>query len=51
MYTKRFFASKLGHAALVSIAAMITFIALSGAPEMASAHGPVLVGSTAVELA
>lgn len=29
MFSKRFFASKLGHAALVSIAAMITFAILS----------------------
>ena len=38
MYNRRFFASKLGHAALVSIAAMVTFVALSSQPPLAHAH-------------
>lgn len=41
MYNRRFFSSRLGHAALVSIAAMTAFVALStqmqAAPALAAA--------------
>lgn len=51
MYNRRFFASKLGHAALVSIAAMVTFVALSGQPPMAKAHVATDASTQMIELA
>ena len=51
MYTLRFFTSKLGHAAIASIAAMITFIALSGSPAYLPDNAAVMATVPMVELA
>ena len=51
MFDRSFFASQLGQAALVSIAAMIAFTVIAGMlPAGPDAH-TVLVGSPLVELA
>ncbi len=50
MYDQRFFASKLGHAALVSIAAMITFALLTTMQGAAPAD-VMLVGMAGMDLA
>ena len=50
MFDQSFFNSKLGHAALISIAAMVTFTIFAGfmpAPEAQS----MVIGSAVVELA
>lgn len=51
MYDAKFFATKLGKAALASIAMMVTFVVL--APELSTIHAapPALVEWQQVELA
>jgi hypothetical protein len=51
MYDAKFFATKLGKAAMASIAMMVAFIVL--APELSAIHAapPSLVGWQQVELA
>ena len=41
MYDRDFFTTRLGKAALLSIAAMVTFIALSGDAQLALGTGPL----------
>ena len=50
MYDRRFFRSRLGQAALASIAAMATFVALSSQVAMTAPVVP-LAGGQQVELA
>ncbi|WAT18979.1 hypothetical protein OZN62_05265 [Aurantiacibacter sp. MUD11] len=50
MFDQRFFSSKLGHAALVSIAAMVAFTIFAGVLPAAEAQS-MLIGSPMVELA
>ena len=50
MYDRAFFATRLGKAAMLSIAAMVTFVALSGDAQLGMSASPLsLVAS--VELA
>jgi hypothetical protein len=51
MFDRAFFASKLGIAALVSIAAMVTFNVFALTYQVASASETVVVTGSAVELA
>ena len=51
MYSREFFTSKLGVAALVSIAAMITFNAFALTHQLALADVPVAITAPLVELA
>ncbi len=51
MYDRRFFASKLGLAALVSLAAMVAFNALVLSQQLASAPPAEFAGAAWVELA
>lgn len=51
MYNREFFASKLGAAALVSVAAMITFNAFALTQQLAAPADPVSVAAPSVELA
>lgn len=50
MYDRRFFASKLGKAALISVAAMLAFNVLTLSQQLQAAPVPVAQGS-AVEIA
>ncbi|MEL1249603.1 hypothetical protein [Aurantiacibacter gilvus] len=50
MFNQRFFDSQLGHAALVSIAAMVAFTIFAGMLPTADAQS-MLVGAPLVELA
>jgi len=51
MYDREFFASKLGVAALVSVAAMITFNVFALTNQLDTTSEPVVVAAHAVELA
>ncbi len=52
MYNRSFFSSKLGQAALASIAAMTAFVALSTQMTASHAHAaPIAYDSAAVEIA
>ncbi len=51
MYSREFFASKLGIAALVSIAAMITFNAFALTQQLGMSAERVVVSAPLVELA
>ena len=51
MYNREFFASKLGLAALLSIAAMITFNAFALTQQLGMAPDPVVATAPPVELA
>ena len=51
MFDREFFASKLGVAALVSVAAMVTFNVLALTHQLDSAGQTVLVTAPMVELA
>ena len=51
MYSREFFASKLGFAALVSIAAMITFNAFALTQQLGMTPETVVVAEQPVELA
>ena len=47
MYDRAFFTTRLGKAALLSVAAMVTFIVLSGDAQVDMATGPVdLIAAT-----
>ncbi|GMM92521.1 hypothetical protein [Qipengyuania sp. MTN3-11] len=50
MYDRRFFRTRLGQAALVSIAAMVTFVGLSGQIAVTTPAVPLAVGEQ-VEIA
>ena len=50
MFDQAFFSTKLGHAALVSIAAMVAFTIFAGMLPMPDAQA-MLVGAPTVELA
>ena len=55
MYNRSFFQTKLGHASLASISAMVLFVALAtqmqSAPEFALADSDPASGPVAVEMA
>ena len=51
MYDKRFFASELGQAAIVSIAAMVTFVVIAGIMPAPAAADTIVFGTAMVELA
>ena len=51
MYDREFFASKLGVAALLSIAAMITFNAFALTHQLGRPAGSIVVAAPPVELA
>jgi hypothetical protein len=51
MYDREFFASKLGVAALVSVAAMVTFNLFALTQQLDTASATVVVTSPMVELA
>lgn len=51
MYTRRFFASQLGRAALISIAAMVTFALLASVPPAQAAAEGSPARARPVELA
>ena len=51
MYDRRFFASKLGKAALISVAAMLAFNMLTLSQQLQAAPAPLAQGATAVEVA
>lgn len=54
MYNRRFFQTKLGHAAAASMIAMVAFVAMSTQMQMAPTFGSAqaaTVGFEAVELA
>ena len=51
MYDREFFTSKLGAAALVSIAAMVTFNVFALTSQLETAPGTVVVTAPVVELA
>ena len=51
MYSREFFASKLGLAALVSIAAMITFNAFALTQQLGMPAEQVVVAAPVIELA
>jgi hypothetical protein len=51
MYDREFFTSKLGVAALVSIAAMVTFNVFALTHQLDAASDTVVVATTTVELA
>jgi hypothetical protein len=51
MYDRRFFGSKLGKAALISIAAMLAFNMLTLSQQLQAAPAPLAAVSQSVELA
>ena len=51
MFDREFFASKLGLAALVSVAAMVTFNVLALTHQVGATNENVVVGAPIVELA
>ena len=51
MFDRDFFTSKLGAAALVSVAAMVTFNVLALTQQLGNAPETVVVAGSAVELA
>ena len=51
MYNRRFFSTKLGKAATVSIAAMLAFNVLTLSQQLQAAPGPLALANQTVELA
>jgi len=51
MYDQRFFASKLGQSALLSIAAMVTFAIFASVPQGNASAGAHVIGPRVVALA
>jgi hypothetical protein len=51
MYDRRFFSSRLGKAAMISIAAMLAFNLLTLSQQLRAAPAPMALASQTVELA
>ena len=51
MYDRRFFSSKLGKAAIISIAAMLAFNVLALSQQLQAAPQPIAIAAASVEVA